>query len=146
MSARDGWNNAWTSTREGLALIETLHTYFVVLDADGRFQISGVPAGDYDLALRLYEPPGDGCLVSPVGSRIVRFQVTEEAARGASFDLGEIPVTVAIGPRVGDLAPDFTAATFSGGDRHAQQPARPLRSARLLGHLVRPVRRQSAGS
>ena len=35
--------------------------------------------------------------------------------RAASFDLGEIPVTVAIGPRVGDVVPDFTAATFSGG-------------------------------
>jgi thiol-disulfide isomerase/thioredoxin len=114
LSARNGWNNAWNSTREGLALIETLHTYFVVLDRDGRFRISGVPAGDYDLALRLYEPPGDGCLVNPVGSRIVRFRVTEEAARGASFDLGDIPVTVAIGPRVGDPAPDFTAGTLSG--------------------------------
>jgi beta-lactamase regulating signal transducer with metallopeptidase domain/protocatechuate 3,4-dioxygenase beta subunit/thiol-disulfide isomerase/thioredoxin len=114
LSARNGWNNAWTSTREGRALIETLHTYFVVLDRDGRFQISGVPAGDYDLALRLYEPPGDGCLVSPVGSRIVRFRVSEDAARGARLDLGDIPVTVAIGPRVGDPAPDFTARTFSG--------------------------------
>ena len=115
LGARDGWNNAWTSTRKGLAFIETLHTYFVVLDKDGRFQISGVPAGDYDLALRLYEPPGDGCLVSPVGSRIVRFHVTEEAARAASFELGEIPVSVAIGPRIGDIAPDFTADTFTGG-------------------------------
>jgi beta-lactamase regulating signal transducer with metallopeptidase domain/thiol-disulfide isomerase/thioredoxin len=114
LSARDGWNNAWTSTREGSAFIETLHTYFVVLDADGRFQISGVPAGDYDLAFRLYEPPGDGCLVSPVGSRIIRLHVTEEAARGASLDLGEIPVSVAIGPRVGDVAPDFAATTIDG--------------------------------
>ena len=120
LSAADGWNNAWTSTREGLAFIETLHTYFVVLDADGRFQISGVPAGDYDLALRLYEPPGDGCLVSPVGSRIVRFQVTEQAARAASFDLGEIPVTVAIGPRIGDLRPTL---------RRPHSPAAPSRSA-----------------
>jgi thiol-disulfide isomerase/thioredoxin/uncharacterized GH25 family protein len=114
LSAKNGWNNAWTSTREGLALIETLHTYFVVLDKDGRFQISGVPAGDFDLALRLYEPPGDGCLVSPVGSRIVRFRVTEEAAQAPSLDLGDIPITVAIGPRVGDVAPDFTAAALSG--------------------------------
>jgi beta-lactamase regulating signal transducer with metallopeptidase domain/thiol-disulfide isomerase/thioredoxin len=114
LSARNGWNNAWTSTREGLAFIETLHTYFVVLDPDGRFQISGVPAGDYDLALQLYEPPGDGCLVSPVGSRIVRFTLPEDAARGARFDLGEIPVRVALGPRVGDPAPDFTATMLSG--------------------------------
>jgi thiol-disulfide isomerase/thioredoxin len=74
-----------------------------------------VPPGDYDLAFRLYEPPGEGCLVSPVGSRIVRFQVTEEAARGATFELGELPVAVATGPRVGDIAPDFTAANLAGG-------------------------------
>ena len=103
LSSRNGWNNAWTSMREGLAFIETLHTHFVVLDPDGRFEISGVEPGDYDLAFRLYEPPGDGCLVSPVGSRIVRFQVSEQAGGDASFDLGEIPVTVAIGPRVGDV-------------------------------------------
>jgi len=115
LSARDGWNNAWMSTHEGRALINTFHNYFVMLDPDGRFQISGVPAGDYDLALRLYEPPGDGCLVSPVGGRVIRVQVTEEAARQATFDLGEIPVTVALGPRLGDLAPDFTAPTLSGG-------------------------------
>jgi beta-lactamase regulating signal transducer with metallopeptidase domain/thiol-disulfide isomerase/thioredoxin len=114
LSARDGWNNAWTATSEGQAFIGTLHTYFVVLDRDGRLQISGVPAGDYDLALRLYEPPGDGCLVSPVGSRIVRFRVTEEAAQAASLDLGDIPITVAIGPRVGDVVPDFTAQPLSG--------------------------------
>ena len=41
------------------------------LDKDGWFRISGVPAGDYDLAIQLYEPPGEGCLVSPVGSRVV---------------------------------------------------------------------------
>jgi thiol-disulfide isomerase/thioredoxin len=115
LNAGDGWNNAWTATSEGRALIDTLHTYFVVLDRDGRLQISGVPAGDYDLALRLYEPPGGGCLVSPVGSRIVRFKVTEEAAREASLDLGDIPITVAIGPRTGDMAPDLSAATISGG-------------------------------
>ncbi len=96
-------------------MIDTLHTYFVVLDRDGRLQISGVPAGDYDLALRLYEPPGDGCLVSPVGSRIVRFQVTDEAAQRPTLDLGDIPIVVATGSRIGDVAPDFTAATLAGG-------------------------------
>ena len=78
------------------------------------FSISGVTAGDYDLALRLYEPPGDGCLVSPVGAKIVRFQVSEEAAREPVVDLGEIPVKVALGPRPGELAPDFAFADASG--------------------------------
>jgi beta-lactamase regulating signal transducer with metallopeptidase domain/thiol-disulfide isomerase/thioredoxin len=103
----DGWNNVWTTSQEGDVFRRTLHTHFVKLDKDGRFAIQGVPAGDYDLALRLYEPPGNGCLVNPVGSRIVRIEVSEEAARRPTFDLGEIAVKVAIGPRAGDPAPDF---------------------------------------
>src|SRR5262249_55442695 len=95
-SARNGWNNAWLTTQEGMALVDTLHPYFVVLEPDGRFLVSGVPAGDYELALRLYEPPGDGCLVSPVGSRILRFHVSDDDARKDSFELGDIPVTVSI--------------------------------------------------
>ena len=70
-----------------------------MLGKDGRFSISGVSAGDYDLALRLYEPPGDGCLVNPVGAKVIHFQVSEEAARGTAIDLGEIPVKVTLGPR-----------------------------------------------
>src|SRR5262249_36648344 len=114
LAGRDGWNDAWTTTPEGLAYLQTRPNYLVILDKDGRLQVSGVPAGDYDLALRLYEPPGDGCLVSPVGSRSVRFPVGEEAARGAEVDLGDIPVKVALGPRVGDTAPDLSVRAFSG--------------------------------
>ncbi len=114
LTARNGWNHAWTATQEGMALIESQHNYFVVLDKDGRFSVQGVPAGDYDLALRLYEPPGDGCLVSPVGARIIRFQVNENAAHGAGVDLGDIAVNVALGPRVGDVVPDFAFADLAG--------------------------------
>ena len=94
--------------------MQTLPLTFVTLDKDGRFTISGVSAGDYDLALRLYEPPGEGCLVNPVGSRIVRLHVSEDAARGPGVDLGDIAVNVALGPRVGDDVPDFTFADFAG--------------------------------
>jgi beta-lactamase regulating signal transducer with metallopeptidase domain/protocatechuate 3,4-dioxygenase beta subunit/thiol-disulfide isomerase/thioredoxin len=115
LSAQNGWSIIWKiPTREGYALIDTLHNHFVMLEPDGRFQISGVPAGDYDLALRLYEPPGDGCLVTPVGSRIVTIHITEEGARQAAFDLGEIPVKVAAGSHIGDIAPDFTTTTSTG--------------------------------
>ena len=57
--------------------------------------------GDYDLAIRLYEPPGEGCLVNTVGTRVVTFRVTEEAARGSGIDLGDVEVTVAPGKRAG---------------------------------------------
>ena len=91
LTARNGWNHAWTTTEEGRVFIESLHNYFVVLDKDGRFQVNGVPAGDYDLALRLYEPPGDGCLVNPVGGRIIHFHVSEDAARGPASIWGTSP-------------------------------------------------------
>ena len=112
--ARRGWNTAWTGTLEGLAYLETLHYHFVTLDQDGRFQISGVPAGDYDFAIALYEPPGEGCLVSPVGTKIVRVQVTEEAARKGTLDLGTIKVKVRPGPRPGEVVPDLAFTAFSG--------------------------------
>ena len=125
--ARSGWNNAWTSTQEGNAFIQTLDQYFVTLGQDGSFEIGGVPAGDYDFAIRLYEPPAGNCLVSPVGSRIVPFRVTEEAARGASLELGEIEVKATPGPRIGEVVPDITADTLSGG---------PVNLADLRGRYV----------
>jgi thiol-disulfide isomerase/thioredoxin/uncharacterized GH25 family protein len=105
--ARAGWSNAWTSTAEGHAFLQTLDHTFVTLDRDGRFTISGVPAGEYDFAIRLYEPPAGNCLVTPVGSRIVRFRVTDAVAQGASLDLGDIPVEAVTVPQPGEPAPGY---------------------------------------
>jgi beta-lactamase regulating signal transducer with metallopeptidase domain/thiol-disulfide isomerase/thioredoxin/uncharacterized GH25 family protein len=127
-TARNGWNHAWTASQEGHAFVETLHTHFVVLDKEGRFAIHGVQAGEYDLSLRLYEPPGDGCLVSPVGARTVHFQVSEEAARRTSLGLGEIPVKVALGPKTGEVVPDFAFADLAG----KQQTISALRGRHVL--------------
>jgi thiol-disulfide isomerase/thioredoxin len=113
LDARPGWSNAWTSTAEGHAFIQTLDHTFVTLDKDGRFTVSGVPDGDYDLAIRLYEPPAGNCLVTPVGSRIVHFRVTEATARGASLDLGDIPVVAAAVPRPGEPAPDYAVRALA---------------------------------
>jgi hypothetical protein len=98
--ARGGWKDAWNSTPEGLAYIETLDHYYVKLDRDGRFLISGVPAGDYDLAIKLYGPLKDGKL-NPIGSRVVGVRVTENAAREGALDLGDIEVkaTPGLAPR-----------------------------------------------
>ena len=104
---RKGWNPVWTGTPEGISYLRTLEYYFVTLDRDGRFRINGVPAGDYDLAINLYEPPVQGCLVNTAGTRVVTFRVTDEAARGSGIDLGDVEVTVAReragpSPRVGE--------------------------------------------
>jgi beta-lactamase regulating signal transducer with metallopeptidase domain/thiol-disulfide isomerase/thioredoxin/protocatechuate 3,4-dioxygenase beta subunit len=106
---RNGWNDVWTDSAEGTAYLQSLDNHFVTLDQNGRFDIDGVPPGDYDLAIRLYEPPKDGCLVNAIGRRIVSVTVKDNA-----IDLGNIEVRVALGPRPGDMAPDFAFTSFSG--------------------------------
>jgi hypothetical protein len=54
---RKGWQDAWTQTPEGLAYFSTLRHWFVKLSPDGSFRISGVPAGEYDLAIGVYAKP-----------------------------------------------------------------------------------------
>jgi RNA polymerase sigma factor (sigma-70 family) len=54
---KKGWRNAWTQTPEGLAYLSTLRHWFVKLAPDGSFHISGVPAGEYDLAIAVYAKP-----------------------------------------------------------------------------------------
>ncbi len=110
---RDRWGNALTMTLEGLAYLQTLHYYIATLDQEGRFQISGVPAGDYHFVIALYKPAEGGCLISPVGTKTVRVQVTEDAARKGTLDLGAVPVPVRPGPRPGEVVPDLAFTAFS---------------------------------
>jgi len=119
---RNGWNEVWTSTREGREYMKTLDNYFVTLDQNGRFDIDGVPAGDYDLAIRLYEPPKDGCLVNAIGSRVVSFTVKADA-----LDLGTIEIKTTPGPRPGEMAPDFAFTSFTGEN---------VKLSDLRGHYV----------
>jgi hypothetical protein len=55
--ARKGWQEAWSQTIEGRAYLNTLPHWFVKLAPDGTFRISGVPAGEYDLAIGVYAKP-----------------------------------------------------------------------------------------
>ena len=114
MPAR-GWNTAWTRTLEGNAYLQTLH--HDIRRAGPRkagFTISGVPAGDYDFVITLYQPPVEGCLINSAGSKIVRVQVTEESARKGTLDLGKIEVKAMSGPRPGEVVPDLAFTAFSG--------------------------------
>ncbi len=107
---RRGWSDAWTSSEEGAAYLQTLHHYFVKPDPDGRFRISGVEPGEYDLAFRLYGST-KGCLVHPVGLVVVRLTVPENQS---TFDLGTIKVPALPGLKVGDAAPEFEFAGVDG--------------------------------
>jgi hypothetical protein len=55
--AKNGWRDSWTKSPEGLAYLNTLRHWFVKLEQDGTFRISGVPPGDYDLAIAVYAKP-----------------------------------------------------------------------------------------
>jgi Carboxypeptidase regulatory-like domain len=55
--ARNGWRPTWAKSREGTAYLSTLRYWFVKLSPQGTFLVSGVPPGDYDLAVAVYAKP-----------------------------------------------------------------------------------------
>jgi RNA polymerase sigma factor (sigma-70 family) len=98
---RNGWRNTWEKTAEGSAYAKTLQRWFVKLAPDGTFRISGVPPGEYDLAVAVYAKP-NGCLVDPLARQVTRVTVTvADAARG-ELALPEIAAAVVPIPAVGD--------------------------------------------
>lgn len=100
------------STPEGKAFRQTLHHYFVKLNPDGTFRISGVAPGEYHFFLNIYEPPGGGCLVNPIASRKVAINVPE-SGEGA-VDLGEIRVKAIPALHPGEFVPDIAFQTPTG--------------------------------
>jgi uncharacterized GH25 family protein len=55
--ASKGWRDTWTKSPEGLAYLSTVQHWFVKLAPDGSFRVSGVPPGEYDLAVGVYAKP-----------------------------------------------------------------------------------------
>ena len=98
---RKGWKSTWGETREGQTYLSTLRRWFVKLAPDGTFRISGVPAGEYDLAIKIYAKPS-GCLVDSLARKVVRVTVTEEDAARGKLTLPEIDAVVVPIPMVGD--------------------------------------------
>jgi len=99
--ARNGWRGAWIKTTEGLAYLSTLPHWFVKLAPDGTFRISGVPAGEYDLAVEIYAKPS-GCLVDPLARKVVRVTVTAADTAKGELALPEIAAPVKPVPAIGD--------------------------------------------
>ena len=71
------------------------------LSPDGTFRISGVPPGEYDLAIEVYAKPA-GCLVDPLAQNVVPVTVTAEDAARGELTLPEIAAAVAPVTTVGD--------------------------------------------
>lgn len=86
--------------------LRTRPNYFVKLSPTGQLQIGGVPPGEYDLVLRLYEQPA-GCLVETVGTKVVPINVTAADIRSGTKDLGSIEVPCRVGPRVGQYMTSY---------------------------------------
>ncbi len=99
-----GWRDAWSDTREGLAYLSTLPYWFVKLAPDGGFRISGVPPGEYDLALRIYAKPS-GCLIDPVARVVTHVTVTAADAARGRVEFPPISANVVPIPAVGDKPP-----------------------------------------
>jgi RNA polymerase sigma factor (sigma-70 family) len=116
--ARNGWRDTWRKTSEGLTYLSTLQHWFVQLAPDGAFRISGVPPGEYDLAVEVYAKP-NGCLVDPLARNVVSVTVTAADAARGELVLPEIAAAVAPVPAVGDAAAlsfqrvDGTAGTLA---------------------------------
>jgi len=99
--------NTWLKTR---------HSYFVKLSPAGQLQIGGVPPGEYDLVLQLYEQPA-GCLVETIGTKVVPIDVTAADIQSGTKDLGSIEVPCRVGPRVGQFMTSYKF-TDTTGEEH----------------------------
>jgi hypothetical protein len=54
---RQGYSDAWNSSRAGRTYFQTLHKHYVKLNTDGSFRVNGVEPGKYEFVLRIYDPP-----------------------------------------------------------------------------------------
>ena len=107
---RKGWTDAWRDSPEGSTYLKTLHTWFVKPTPDGRFRISGVEPGEYELAVNLYGTT-EGCLVHPLATLVIPLTVK---SNDTSLDLGSLSIPSLTLPKVGDVAPDFEFTTLDG--------------------------------
>jgi RNA polymerase sigma factor (sigma-70 family) len=99
---RNGWQDTWTKSREGLCYLNTLRYWFVKLAPDGSFRVSGVPPGGYDLAVEVYARPS-GCLIDPLARKVVPVTVTAADAARGELTLQEVAAEVVPVPAVGDV-------------------------------------------
>ncbi len=113
--ARKGWRDAWHQTGEGLAYLRTLSSWFVKLRPDGTFRVSGVPVGEYDLAVAVYAKPS-GCLIDPLARRVVRVTVTAADTARGELKVPDVTAEVEAVPAVGDTpALSFKRTDGTGG-------------------------------
>ena len=117
---------------------KTYRSYACLIQSDGSFRFDDVPAGAYELKVRVDEEFKETYLRGSFqGSRhlggITRTITVPEIPGGLSrtdepLDLGTIPFEFNRGPKVGDLAPDFQTATLDSN--------RPIKISDFRGKFV----------
>ena len=142
--ARNGWRDTWQKTTEGLTYLSTLRHWFVKLAPDGSFRISGVPAGEYDLAVEVYAKPS-GCLVDPLARKVVRVTVTAADAARGELALPEIAADGRARPR-GRRHARAGLSPRRRRRRLARGLPRPVHGGAFLGELVRAVQAAASGA
>lgn len=85
---KHGWTDALLGSPEGNAYLDTLQHWLVMPELDGRFRISGVAPGEYDLALNLYGTVPESA-PHPLASRVVHIVVKPGQTR---LDLGKLSI------------------------------------------------------
>lgn len=132
---RQGWNEEWYYT--GRQYLETLHHYTVQTQHDGKFVVDGVPAGEYDVALRVFAPPGNGVNLIPIATRVIRFAVSEADVQRGTLDLGDVEIEASlVDIRPGTAVPDFSFQTLDAGSQQISD----LRGRHVLLHFWESAR------
>lgn len=109
---------AWAVSPERLESVRKYQSFQVVFDPDGNFRVEDVPAGTYELQLRLSQPPPSRSspryLREELGS-LTQKVVVPEGSPGQGFDLGTInmPLKGTAGARA---IASFKARLVDGGE------------------------------
>jgi beta-lactamase regulating signal transducer with metallopeptidase domain len=102
--ARTAWGNEWLASDEGKAwqkqqeahnaLIYAMHRYAASIDPDGSFRLDDIPAGEYELTVRLQAAPAGGERFAQTVIGTLRHVFTVPKMDGGRFDqpldLGEL--------------------------------------------------------
>ncbi len=116
--AEEGFRNlAVARTTEGTYAMRGIRHWVAKLNDDGKFQISGVPPGQYDLFINVFDPPKDGCLTVPIASAISRIEIADDRSETVIEPITlETSSTLAMGdtlPEIHLLLDDGTETTAS---------------------------------
>jgi hypothetical protein len=110
-----GWKGSWLEGR-GKAYLDTLTHWLVVPETNGRFRISGVMPGEYDLAVNLYGKIPEESL-TPAATRVFHLSVKPGQTQ---LDLGKILIPDFKPPRAVDRATSAQNANGSGVRRASE--------------------------